>query len=273
MPRELIIGDNADLSHPALNYGGKGLIARNWATHPQGCYASAPPAQIPLIPPTEWSQRIKDKVAAKSQTSDIRMRGNAGQMIDALDQGQVGYCWAHSSTSAVTMLRALMGLPYVPLSAYAIAATIKKGADEGGWGAESMDFATDKGIPSQALWPQGDREYEKYQSKPEVWANAALHKVTNGWIDLSAAQYDRKLTFDQVGTLLLSNVPIVVDYNWWSHSVCAIDLVETTPGQFGVRILNSWGNSWSDHGMGILEGEKAIPDSAVAPLVTIPSDV
>ena len=32
-----------------------------------------------------------------------------------------------------------------------------------------------------------------------------------------------------------------------------------------LRILNSWGDSWSDNGTGVLSGSKAIPDGAVAP--------
>src|SRR5206468_3151790 len=132
-------------------------------------------------------------------------------------------------------------------------------------------------------------------------ANAALHKVTAGWVDLASAPYDRNLTFDQVGTLLLSNVPVVSDYNWWGHSVCAMDLVNGTQmrdntrdpssgkkaalrvfdeiwgmndpvtGGYGVRILNSWGDGWSDHGMGLLSSSKAVPNGAVAPRVVTAS--
>jgi hypothetical protein len=281
----------------------RGLIPRNYATHPAGCYASAPALAVdfPLIPRSEWPDRIKDRIANKSQLSDIRLRGNGGQPIPSLDQGQVGYCWAHSSTQAVIILRALANEPYVPLSAYAVAATIKRGADEGGWGAQSLDFITDRGVPSQALWPQGDRNYRSYD-KPEVWSNAALHKVTEGWVDVAVQQYDRTLTFDQEGTLLLSDEPVVKDENWWSHSILGLDLVDGSSqrgltradsgklasaaefdliwgmsdpvtGGFGVRIWNSWGDGWSDRGMGILTGNKAVSDGAVAPRVTSASTI
>ena len=181
-------------------------------------------------------------------------------------------CWAHSSTSANMLLRALAGLPYVPLSAFAVAATIKKGRDEGGWGAQSLDFLMARGQPSQAIWPQGDRNWSKYASDQACWDNAAEHKVIDGWIDLAVPVYDRQLSKQQVGTLLLSNVPVVCDYNWWSHSVLGIDLVDqypnrpaTDPSRYGIRIWNSWGDSWSDRGMGVLTDSKAWPDSAVAP--------
>jgi hypothetical protein len=277
----------------------RGLVPRDWETHPAGCYKSAPATSIdmPVIDQSEWSQRLKDKVAAKALLSDIRMTGNNGGVIPSLDQNGKGYCWAHSSTSAVTMLRAVANDPYVPLSAYAVACIIKGYADEGGWGAQSLDFVTERGVPSAAFWPMQSMSHSN--DKPETWANAKLHRVTEGWVDVAVQQYDRRLTFAQVATCLLCDVPVVVDFNWWSHSVCAVDLVEGASarsrtraasgkkaslrqfeaiwdvdgeaGGFGVRILNSWGDSWSDHGMGTLAGQKAIPDGAVAPRVTIAS--
>jgi hypothetical protein len=304
-PGETLIGDHNfhEYVRPQLvggQYKGRGQVPRPYDTHPVGCYASGPPLQsvdFPLIPQSEWPARIADKVAQKSQLSDIRMTGNYGQPIPSLDQGQVGYCWAHSSTGAIMILRAVNHLPYVPLSAYAVAATIKQGKDEGGWGAQSLDFIAQKGVPAQSFWPQGDRNYQNYANKPEVWANAALHQMTAGFVDLQAAQYDRKLSFDQEISLLLSDIPVVKDENWWSHSILGLDAVDGT-GQFGicraasgklatvqefelmwgmndpvtagigVRILNSWSDSWKNKGMDVLTGSKAVSDGAVAPRVT-----
>ena len=249
-----------------------GLIPRDYSAFPVGCYASAVPmrsVEMPLIPQSEWSGRIREQEASKTRLSDIRNRGMNGSPIPSLDQDGFGYCWAHSSTHAVTLCRAVANMPYVPLSAFAVAATIKGGRDEGGWGAQSLDFIQQRGIPAQSFWPQKDASLR--HGTPECWANAAMHKVTEGWIDLDAAQYDRNLTFAQVATCLLSGVPVVGDFNWWGHSVCLLDLVETSPGRFGVRIWNSWADSWGDNGTGILSGSKAIPDGAVAPRVVSPS--
>ena len=251
-----------------------GTIPRDYSAYPVGSspystgFRAVPP--LPLIPRSEWPERIKEKVANKSQLSDIRLRsGPNGGPIPSLDQNGKGYCWAHSTTHAVMMMRAVMGLPYVPLSAYAVACIIKQYRDQGGWGAQSMDFACDKGIPSQEFWPQ--QSMSPSNDKQATWDNAKLHRVQSGWIDLDVAQYDRKLTFDQVATLSLSNIPTVGDFNWWGHSVCILDLVETSPGQFGVRIWNSWSDSWSDRGTGVLAGSKAIPDGAVAPRLILAS--
>jgi hypothetical protein len=39
-----------------------------------------------------------------------------------------------------------------------------------------------------------------------------------------------------------------------------------------VLIWNSWSNSWSDNGMGVLEGNRAIPNGAIAVRVSRPSN-
>lgn len=268
---ELLIDDDNYLDHVETVIEGermsKGCVPRDYGTHPVGYLACAPAAvDMPLIPRSEWSDRIKDMEAQKSRLSDIRLTGNNGGIIPSLDQDGKGYCWAHSSTGAVMMLRAANNEPYVPLSAFAVACIIKGYQDEGGWGAQSLQFVTDRGVPAQSFWPQ--QSMDRSNDKPETWANAALHKVSAGWVDLQAALYDRKLTFDQMMTCLLCRVPVVGDFNWWGHSVCLLDPVEVEPGSFGVRILNSWSDKWSDRGMGVLRGSKAIPDGGAAPRVT-----
>jgi hypothetical protein len=268
-PGDFLINDETDndlLMTPLIDGERKshGLVPRDFQTHPLGMFA--PPTEIPLIPRSEWSDRIKEQAALRTRISD--MRGS----IPSLDQDGVGYCWAHSSTSAVTMVRAINNMPYVPLSAFSVAATIKKGADEGGWCGLSAKFVREKGVMSQAVWPQGDRNYRKYD-KPENWENAALHKATEEFVDLTHDVYDTELTFDQTISCLLCGIPCAVDFNWWSHSVCAIDAVEVEAGSFGIRILNSWSDSWGEKGTGVLQGKKAVPDSGVAFRVVRASNV
>ena len=265
----LYIDDNTTVDPGAWADGARGLVPRDLAANPRGCYASAAAVDIPTIPRSDWSDLIRQMEADRSRLSDIRLAGDAGQPIPSLDQNPWGYCWAHSSVQAVMALRARDNQPYVPLSAFAVAATIKGGADEGGWGAQSLDFITQRGVPAQSFWPQKSADLR--HGTPECWANAKLHRVTEGWIDLAAPVYDRDLSFDQVITCLLCRVPVVCDFMWWGHSVVALDAVETAPGKFGVRIWNSWGDSFGDMGMAVLGGSKAIPDNAVAPRVATAS--
>lgn len=268
MSQEIWIGDHNWQQHVNPVVDGvsvrRGLIPRDYSTHPMRSYPHATALDMPLIPKSEWSDRIKQMESEKSRLSDIR------GAIPSRDQNGRGYCWMHSGTSAMLLVRATMNLPYVDLSAYMGACIIKQYQDEGGWGAQGVDWLVENGLPDSKYWPQ--QSVSRSNDTPEMRANAKLHRFTEGWWDLSQAQYDRNLTFEQMATCLLSRIPVVVDFNWWSHSVCACDLVETSPGQFGIRIWNSWGDSWSDRGMGVLEGSKARPDGATAPRVTLAAD-
>jgi hypothetical protein len=98
---------------------------------------------------------------------------------------------------------------------------------------------------------------------PAMRANAKLH-LCESWWDLDDSGDQVRL---QLGTLLLLDVPTIVDFDWWSHSVCAVRLVKRDP--FTITIWNSWGDSWSANGMGNLVGSKAIPNGALAPRVMV----
>jgi hypothetical protein len=94
-------------------------------------------------------------------------------------------------------------------------------------------------------------------------AEAAKRKYKK-WMELDHSKMKAQLV-----TCLLLGIPVVSDFNWWSHSVCTIDLVSLSP--FRTRIWNSWGDGWSANGTGILEGNKAIPDDALAPEILTPA--
>ncbi len=260
---EFIIGSDSDprLYDPGYHSHDTGLIPRDYDTHPVGYLACAKPFDLPLIPEAEWQSRLDEQVLTHSQLSDIRNRGMNGNPIPSRDQDQYGYCWAHSSTSAALILRAIANGPYKDLSAFAVACIIKGYRNQGGWGAESLEWIAENGIPTSATWPQ--RSVARSNDNPAMRAEAAENKFTE-WMDL-----DPNNVKPQLVTCLLSNIPVVVDFNWWSHSVCALDLVSLSP--FSIRIWNSWGDSWSQNGTGILTGRKAIPDGAVAPRVIMAS--
>lgn len=295
-PGELVIGDHNWQDHVSPVVDGerksRGLIPRDYSAHPVGYYAAAKPMRsvnIPLIPRAEWPERIREMTANKSRLSDIRRRsGPNGGHIPSLDQDGWGYCWNHSAAMAVMLRRAAANLPYARLSAFFIGCLIKNYRDEGGWGALALDFIQKNGIPDVDHWPEKahDRKYDT----PECRANALLHVVTEGFVDLEADVYDRNLSEDQNMTLLLSRVPVIGDFNWWSHSVCLMDPTmneqptEALPDigsldlndqndlkvygdTFGKRGINSWTDSYGNLGEFVLTGSKAITNGAVAPLV------
>lgn len=165
-----------------------------------------------------------------------------------------GNCWAHSTVSAALLARAKANEPYADLSAYAIACIIKRFRDEGGWNAESVQFLAERGCPTSEFWPQ--RSVDKSNDNPKTWANAKEH-IALEWMDL-----DPRQMWPQLVTALLSGFSLAGDFNWWGHSVGISDLVALSPRK--IRIWNSWGDSWSANGMGVLEGSKALPDAAIA---------
>lgn len=242
-----------------------GTLPRDFALQPQGFMACAKPFDLPLIDESEWPERIAEQEVQQSSLQHIRDKGMWGGRIPSRDQNGKGYCWAHSSVSAALLVRAFMNLPYSDLSAYAIACVIKGYRDEGGWGSESVQFIAERGVPSSQFWPQ--QSMSRSNDKAETWADAAKHRYLE-WMDLAESG---DLVRKQLGTALLCNIPVVVDFNWWSHSVCACRLVKANP--FTIRIWNSWGDSWSDHGMGDLTGSKALPNGALACRVQTPSTV
>lgn len=237
----------------------KGLRPRDYGSHPLGCYASIPPGlAIPLMTDEEIQAAIIRKNADQSWLSDLRMVGNFGAMIPSRDQNGKGYCWFHSGTSANLLVRARDNQPYADLSAYAGACIIKGYRDEGGWGAEGVEWQVANGCPTSKTWPQ--RSMSRSNDTPAMRAEAALYKPTGVWADLKPHD-DRALA-----TCLCNDCPVVVDYNWWSHSVCACRLISWKP--LKILIWNSWGDSWSQNGTGELSQSKGSPDGQVA-LVTV----
>lgn len=250
----------------------RGCIPPDYKMHPEATpLRKVNPSELKLIDPSEYKARCDERKRLKSTLRDVRQTSGPGRKkrIPALNQndgrGRWGYCWAHSSTMAHMLLRALMGQEYVKLSAFMVAAIIKNYRDQGGWGALSLDFIEKNGQCTCDEWPELGVD-PKYDT-PAMRAVAAQYKVTADWADLSAQMWDRNMTMRAVATLLLSNVPVVADYNWWGHSVVLMDWVEIEPGSFGPVGLNSWGEDWGEDGGEFkLQGQKAITDGAVAPM-------
>jgi hypothetical protein len=307
-PNDFVIGGHNWQQHavaPVIDgeHKARGLVPRPFAAHPVGSYPGIEAFDMPTIPRDEWAARIQEAEANKAQLSHVRRSsGPNGGHIPALDQGSVGYCWNHSTTMAIMLNRARANQPYVRLSAFMIGCLVKNYRDEGGWGAASLAFATENGVPDVKFWPE--KSMKRANDTPEMRANAKLHMPTEAWADLQAAEYDRNLTEDQAMTVLLLHFPLVSDFNWWSHSVCVMDAVlnlrptelTTARGRamlstdlnsldlndpkdaavmadvFGKRGINSWTDQYGDLGEFVLTGTKAHLDGGVAPRVVLPSD-
>lgn len=254
MPELVVINDSNYRQHVEHPGRAKGLVPRDFDAQPHGMMGAEPFPDELLIDEAEWPERIAEQTAKQSSMLDLRNTGMDGQMIPSLDQDGVGYCWVHSGTNCMKMGRVISGLPYVPLSAFMAGSLIKHYRDEGGNGIDGIRFFQEVGICSEQYWPAQARN-PKYDT-PEMRANAALHKALRWW-DLSPDATKRR---KQVGSCLLRNIPLLGDFNFWSHSVFVGRLVSKDE----TDIWNSWGDKWSQNGVGRLQGYKAWPDNAVA---------
>lgn len=223
----------------------------------------APPTDIKLVPRSEWSARCRERAEQRTGLRFLRGIGDGGRRIPSLDQNGQGYCWAYSTGMAIMMARLGAGQPYVRLSPHAVACKIKGFRDQGGWCGLSAQFARETGFPDESVWPQ--KSMSRTHDTAATWANAAKHRITLDYADLTRSVWEQNLTLDQLASVLLTNQgACMVDFNWWGHSVCAIDFIEVEPGSFGLVILNSWTDQWGDAGIGVLRGSRMVPDGAIA---------
>ena len=195
----------------------------------------------------------------------------------------------------VILSRAKQGQPYKRLSAFMVGCIIKDYKDEGGWGAQGIDFIAENGVPDVSFWPE--KSMKRSNDNAAMRANAALHKTEGVWADMAAAEYDRNLSTDQsVTSLLLGNCNIE-DYNWWGHSVLIIGLALAAGGvplggipdlrsldmnnERDMKVMgdvvnkvgiNSWTDGWGDLGEFTLTGTKAQSNGGVALVSVEPSD-
>lgn len=273
---KIVIDDDTPMESNVTLAGCTGLVPR-----PEGQQVRALPFDMPTIPRDEWPERIKDMEASKSRLSDIIRKAG----IKSKDQNDPkymntrnprwGYCWCYGTVGAMEALRAVMNLPHVPLSAFFAAWTMQGHQDKGGWGAQSLEFAMDRGIPSEAVCP--NFKDDPSLDNAATWADAAKYKVAEAWVDLTSPVYNRDMTLDQKMTCLFNRVPVVNDYPWWSHCVYSCDVVDVDkardakdPLRYGSRDRNSWGDSYGDQGFFLVTGTRCTPGNAVAPTLINP---
>ena len=261
-----IIDDSPDamaLIHPGAGVG-YGAVPRDYSVQPEAMFDD--PSSMTIIDPSEYDARYDEDEANESSLEHLYLSGpGKTPRFENLDQNGQPYCWAFSSTHAVMMLRLAMNQPLVRLSAHAIGCKVMDFREEGGWSGLSAQFLREKGVPSVEFWKE--KSMARSNDKSETWENAALHKVTEHWIDLTKKVYDQTMSMKAAATCLINRTPTPMDFSWWSHAVCAIRHVRIEPGSWGWLILNSWEN-WGRHGLGVIRGSKTNFMGAVSLRVT-----
>lgn len=184
-------------------------------------------SSIPVIPRSEWSQRIKDQQAKRRRISDF-------QNFAPHDQNGLPTCWANGPAHAFTTLRVIQGLPLVYMSACSAAVPIS-GGHSGGNEADAGDYSVKYGWASQSVWANNDTS-RSLNSAPTV-IESRKHHTAPLILDLNG--------FDEFATACLLELPFAAAFNWWRHVISGGDLVEPSPGRFGIMFRNNWGD-WGD---------------------------
>lgn len=231
--------------------GIRGYEKRNYQEYPDGSLKSLRRFSFPLIPENEWADRIEEREKNKATYYDLWMH----QELPVLSQSRTNYCWINGVVHGVWGVRARNNQPFVYHSPAWTGAKIKNYRNVGGWGGEAIEGINKYGMPSTEFCPANaiDRRYDT----PEARANAALHKIPE-----QEELQDRN--FKQMMTALFLFFMVPAGLSWWSHLVCFTDPVIISPGNYGVRFINSWGANWGDHGFGVLSRSKATADDQQA---------
>lgn len=252
-----IINDdtNEDVLFPKTRMTGLDLSGRDpEAKYAYGSTAPAAGADL-LIPTSEWRGRIEEMKQRKSMLSDFIKAAK----IKVKNQGQTNFCWANAPCTAVEVARAQQGQKYVELSPASVACKINGFRNEGGWGKNALEYLIRNGAVPSSMWPSNaiDRRFDTTANQSTAKKYRAVE-----WNELPV----RDLGW--LGSMLLRRIPVAVGYNWWGHEVLAVD-IDWIGGEYVVRILNSWGDDWGDGGFAELQGNKMLPDDAVAPRTAI----
>lgn len=203
------------------------------------------------IPRSEWPARIKGMTDNWAWPMDW-------MSFEPKDQDGTNFCWINGPVQGLDTVRVMQGLPFVEGSAASGACLINGYVNQGGWGIEACEFMLKTGCCSVKYWPNTaiNRQYDNAASK----ADRPFRKVVT-FYDLDS--------IDEVISCLLLGHPVAVGYNWWSHEVVAVAVVDLGGGSYGLVIRNSWGD-WGDNnrhgvaGFSVLTGSKMVPDDAQA---------
>lgn len=233
---------------------GGGYKARDFNADPEGSMPYCAPATFPLIPRSEWADRIREMERDKSRLSDITTQAG----VPCIYQDWTNFCHGFSAVQAIMAVRAAQGQPFVLLSGSSVAAPAVGFINEGQWIREDMRQIAEVGAASVDFVPMIQVSQDGF--KPGWEQDAAKYRCTEFW-DLG--RKDSQM-FARIMTLLLSRTPVFVGLNWWKHAVCFFDPVILQNGGFGVRFRNSWPN-FGDDGYALLDEAHATADEAYSP--------
>lgn len=256
----LLIDDSNWQDHVGIAGHGYGLIPRDWDKVQYGSVGDyAGPVPLPLIPESEWKDRIADMERTKSSLTHII--DDVG--VPCLNQGSVGYCHAFSPAHAAMCLRATMNQPFSLLSASSVGGPVTGYRNQGAWILDDLKQAANVGFAEEKFYPMLTT---RNSWTPEGQASAARNRIAFWW-------EMKRRNMNEVMTALLSRIPVCVGLNWWGHAVTYLKPVIQSNGTIAILFQNSWGEQYGGMGNGraLLSWSKAIPDESYSPWQVTPS--
>lgn len=257
---EMIITDDnyLSLSRPPQDYA-TGHIARDWEIFEYGAVEFAEPFPIPLIPRSEWPDRIADLERRKALVSDAMKDAK----VPVLNQGSLPYCHAFAPAAALMGLRAIQGLPFKMLSAGSIGGPATGYKATGAWIGSDLKVIRTLGVSTTEFVPE--KQVSRSGWKPGAAEEALTNRVIE-WYELP-----RQQIFDYMMTALLLGFPVCDAYTWWGHATFAADPYMSKDRKFGHRNRNSWGPGYGEDGWFVMMEGKGTPYEAYVPRVITPS--
>ncbi len=249
-----VINDLTDIDHSDFNGGLTGCLPRR---EPVG---GLPFAQVAQFDPIPWEE-IPDRIADQERNQSSLYHIWKDSKIGVLNQNPYLWCWAFSSVAGLMLERELQGLPYIPLSPSSVAGPVVGYQNKGWYIEDALKWMIDHGAASTEYVPATTTNRGTFKTG---WQTSAACNKVSKWDDVGN-DAQRQIS------MLLSNKPLVVAHNWWGHAILHLRVLDrypkmpaNNPMRYGRQFLNSWGPSYGDGGIGILEGQRAIADTSYA---------
>jgi hypothetical protein len=184
--------------------------------------------KIPVIPRDQWAELAK-QVSLRPFVKTV------------LDQDGVGSCATEATAQAVMIVRAIAGLPHIPLNPWFIYRVTSGGSDRGSSIDANLRFIQENGCAPASLHPRS----LGWRGTPSAEAIEAAKQFKG--IEV----YDIT-SIDEMVSALLTGFAVVWGAN--GHAVTKVQHLDESKG----LDINSWGSSWGDGGFGVWASYRAI---------------
>jgi hypothetical protein len=278
LDKKLIIDDSnwrdhvMPISTTDKNMSQSGYIPRDYSAVPFGSYGDG----VSAVPP----DLLYDEKQLKEIFTEQNAKGTSlKHIIDRapkrwLNQSPTNYCWCYAVVHGVMIIRYVNNLPFERLSPYSVAAMIKQGRNNGGWGSQALTYIINNGVASEEFWPA---ETETMSSSQRESANMAAIRNWRQYADSSRADAAKRKVkeFYELRprdwlaklSLIARRIPVPSGYNWMGHEMCSIQGVILPNGQLGCIDMDHYGSN-GNYNSRIMTESKGTPDDAVAPVVS-----